>query len=110
MATTFRLQVFVRVIHRNFESGINLHLGTYLNTCPWNPGTYRHKIVRLSSAQFGLVMLKFLCALLGVYILNQQIGDFSVIRSKTDIFGNSNTNSKCSDCLKKTPAKNENFN
>ena len=29
---------------------------TCLKTCLWNPGTYRHKIVRLSSAQFGLVM------------------------------------------------------
>ena len=29
---------------------------TCLKTCIWNPGTYRHKIVRLSSAQFGLVM------------------------------------------------------
>ena len=29
---------------------------TCLETCLWNPGTYRHKIVRLSSAQFGLVM------------------------------------------------------
>ena len=27
-----------------------------LKTCLWNPGTYRHKIVRPSSAQFGLVM------------------------------------------------------
>ena len=25
----------------------------------WNPGTYRHKIVHLSSAQFGLVRQKF---------------------------------------------------
>ena len=30
---------------------------TCLMTSLWNPGTYRHKIVRLSSAQFGLVML-----------------------------------------------------
>ena len=29
---------------------------TCLKTCLWNPGTQRHKIVRLSSAQFGLVM------------------------------------------------------
>ena len=28
---------------------------TCLKTCLWNPGTYRHKIVLLSSAQFGLV-------------------------------------------------------
>ena len=30
---------------------------TCLKACLWNPGTYRHKIVLLSSAQFGLVML-----------------------------------------------------
>ena len=30
---------------------------TCLKTCLWNPGTYRHKIVRLSSAQFGLVIV-----------------------------------------------------
>ena len=29
---------------------------TCLGTCLWNPGTYRHKFVRLSRAQFGLVM------------------------------------------------------
>ena len=29
---------------------------TCLKTCLWSPGTYRHKIVLLSSAQFGLVM------------------------------------------------------
>ena len=28
---------------------------TCLKTCLWNLGTYRHEIVRLSSAQFGLV-------------------------------------------------------
>ena len=32
-----------------------------LKTCLWNPGTYRHKIVRLSRSQFGLVMSKFHC-------------------------------------------------
>ena len=50
------LQVNVRRIHLNLVSGIHLHFGACLNTCFWNPGTYRHKIVRLSSAQFGLVM------------------------------------------------------
>ena len=54
--TKFTLQIFVRGIHWNFVIGIHLHFGTYLKTCHWNPGTYRHKIVRLSSAQFGLVM------------------------------------------------------
>ena len=31
----------------------------FCKTCVWNPGTYRHKIVRLSSAYFGLVMLTY---------------------------------------------------
>ena len=30
---------------------------TCLKTRVWNPGTYRHNVVRLSSAQTGLVML-----------------------------------------------------
>ena len=30
---------------------------TYLKTGLWNPGTYRHKTVRLSNAQFGFVMI-----------------------------------------------------
>ena len=54
--TKFTLQVFVRRIQGSFLSGIRLHFGTCLQVCPWNPGTNRHKIVRLSSAQFGLVM------------------------------------------------------
>ena len=29
---------------------------TCLKTCVWNPGAYRHKFVRLSSAHFGLVI------------------------------------------------------
>ena len=40
-------------IHGNFVSGIHLHF----RTCFWNPRTYRHTIVRLSRAHFGLVML-----------------------------------------------------
>ena len=40
-----------------FVSGIHLHFKTSLKISFWNPGTYRHKIVRLSSAQFGLVMI-----------------------------------------------------
>ena len=52
MPTKFTLQVYVRGIHVN---RIYLHFGTCLNTCIWNQGTYRHKIVRLSSAQFELV-------------------------------------------------------
>ena len=28
-----------------------------LRTCLWSPGTYRHKIVRLSSAQIGLEVI-----------------------------------------------------
>ena len=58
--TKFTLQVYVRGIHVNLVNGIHLHFGTCLNTCLWNPGTYRHKIVRLSSAQFGLVMIFFI--------------------------------------------------
>ena len=54
--TNFTLQVYVRGIHVNLLSGIHLHFGTCLNTCLWNPGTCRYKIVRLFSAQFGLVM------------------------------------------------------
>ena len=54
--TKFTLQVYVRGIHVHLVSGIHLHFGTCLNACQWNPGTYRHKIVRLFSAQFGLVM------------------------------------------------------
>ena len=26
-----------------FVSGVHLYFGTYLKTCLWNPGTYRHK-------------------------------------------------------------------
>ena len=55
--TKFTLHSYVRGIHGNFVSGIHLHFGTCLKTSFWNPRTYRHKIVRLSSAQFGLVMI-----------------------------------------------------
>ena len=55
--TKFTLQVYVRGIHGSFVSGIHLHFGTCCKISFWNPGTYRHKIVCLSSAQFGLVML-----------------------------------------------------
>ena len=54
--TKFTLQVFKRGIHVNIVSGIHFHFGTSLSTCLWSPGTYSHKTVRLSSAQFGLVM------------------------------------------------------
>ena len=53
----FSLQVFVRGSHRNVVGGIRLHFGTCLKVSLWNPGTYRHKIVRLCSAQFDLVMI-----------------------------------------------------
>ena len=43
-------------VRGNFVGGIHLHFGTCLKISFWNPGTYRHKIVRLSSAQFVLVM------------------------------------------------------
>ena len=52
------LQLFLRGIHWNFVSGNHLHFGICLKTCLWNPGRYRHKIVRLASAQFGLVMFE----------------------------------------------------
>ena len=54
--TKFTFQVYVRGIHVNLVSGSHLLFGTCLNTCLWNPATYRHKTVRLSSAQFGLIM------------------------------------------------------
>ena len=50
--TNFTLELFKRGIHETFA--------TCLKICLWNPGTYRHKIVRLSSAQLGLVMNLFL--------------------------------------------------
>ena len=53
--TRFTLQLFVRGIHENFVSGIHLLFGTCLKICLWNPGAYIHKVVRLSSAQFGPV-------------------------------------------------------
>ena len=55
--TKLTLQVYVCGIHWNFVCGIHLHFGTYSKNCLWNPGTNRHKIVLLSSAQFGLVMI-----------------------------------------------------
>ena len=59
--TKFTLQVYVCGIHLNFVCGIHLHFGTYFKTCLWNPGTYRYKIVLLSSEQFGLVMSNHNC-------------------------------------------------
>ena len=50
----FTLHSYVCGIHGSFV--IHLHFGTCLKISFWNPGTYRHKIVRLSSTQFGLVM------------------------------------------------------
>ena len=54
--TKFRLLSYVSGLQGCFVSGIHLHFGTCLNISFWNPGTYRHKTVCLSSAQFGLVM------------------------------------------------------
>ena len=45
--------VLLLLFHFIDHSDIN---STSLKTCLWNPGTYRHKIVRLSSAQLSLVM------------------------------------------------------
>ena len=55
--TNFTLYVYVCGIHWSFVWGIHLHFGTYFKTCLWNPRTFRYKIVLLSSAQFGLVMV-----------------------------------------------------
>ena len=52
----FTLHSYVPGIHGSFVCGTPLHFGTCLKISFWNPATYRHKIVRLSSAQFGLVM------------------------------------------------------
>ena len=61
--TKLTLQVYVHGIHVNLVSGIHLHFGTCFNIYLWNPGTYRHKIVRLSTAQFGLVIKKKLVSI-----------------------------------------------
>ena len=53
--TNLTLRSYVRGIHGSFLSGIHLRFGTCLKISFWKPGTYRHKIMRLSSAQFGLV-------------------------------------------------------
>ena len=50
--TNFTLQVFVRRTQGNFVKG------TWFKICLQNPVTYRHRIVRLSSAIFGLVMFR----------------------------------------------------
>ena len=55
--TKLTLQLFVCGIHETFESGIHLLFGTSSKVGLWNPGIYKQKIVRLSSAQFGLVRL-----------------------------------------------------
>ena len=54
--TTNTLHSFVRRIHGSFVSGIHLHFGMCLMISFSNPGTYRNKILRLSSAQFSLAM------------------------------------------------------
>ena len=58
--TKFLLQLYVRGIYWNFASRIHLNFEKiWLETCLWNTGTYKHKIVRLSSAQFGLLVQIF---------------------------------------------------
>ena len=49
------LHIIVRGTHQFF---VHLQFGTYLMTCLLNPGAYRHKKLRLSSAPLGLVMKK----------------------------------------------------
>ena len=56
LTTKLTLKVYVCGIQRNFVRVIHLHFETCFKTFLWNPGTYIHKIVLLSSAQFGLVM------------------------------------------------------
>ena len=46
--TKFTSKVFLRGGRWNFISKIHLHFGTCSKTCLWNPGTYKHKIVRLT--------------------------------------------------------------
>ena len=67
--TNFTLQVFVRGIDGSLVSGIHLLFGTSSKVCLCNPGTYRHEIVRLFSAQFGLVMIYCFCS---NFLLNQK--------------------------------------
>ena len=52
------LHIIERGTHRSFVHGLHLHFGTYLMTCLLNPGAYRQKNLRLSSAPLGLVMKK----------------------------------------------------
>ena len=47
--TKFTLQLFVRKIHENFVSGIQLHFVSCIKISFWNLRTYRNKTVRLSS-------------------------------------------------------------
>ena len=54
--TKFTFHSYVRGIHGSYVSEIHLHFGTSLKISFWNPWTYRHKIVCLSSAQSGIVL------------------------------------------------------
>ena len=67
--TKITLQVYVCGIHWNFVCGVHLQFGTYCKTCLWNPETYRHKIVLLSSAQFGLVKMIFFVVRTSPYLV-----------------------------------------
>ena len=80
--TKFTLQAYGCGIHWNFVCGIHLHFGTYFKTCLWNPGTYRHKTVLLSSAQFGVVMSKRADASFhpGVGRTPQRVPPFTILR------------------------------
>ena len=60
MPDEINIKVFLRGIHEIFVSWTHLYFETCLKIFLWNPGTYRHKIVRLSSPQFGLVMKNIL--------------------------------------------------
>ena len=54
-SVTSLISLYVDVLIK-IQNNTDQNLTTNLKTCLWNPGTYRHKIVRLSIAQFGLVM------------------------------------------------------
>ena len=77
MPTKITLQV--RGIHGIFVSGIHFDFGVCVKFCLWNPGSNRHKIERLSSAQFSLVMFFFTENYKGTTVDNWRIRGFVFI-------------------------------
>ena len=45
-----------KVYVQDFVHGTHLLFGTFFKICPWSTGKYRHKNMRLSRANFNLVM------------------------------------------------------